>query len=162
MLEARGVKISEDQDPRSRDFFLEVTIDRGSYTPCIITSYSIGGESPSNHAKSHPFRMDKFINAQTFSSIATQIKCGKESFNSLTQILSTLIDIFFSKEAFSLTVRLSRNTQGELAIARSNFTFDDSAMRSSNRQEDISVMRELTIESPAEIEAEKDGIVYTK
>ena len=162
MLKEKGVTISEDEDSRSRDYFLEVTIDRDSCSPCIITSYSIGGESPSNHAKLHTFGIDKRIDASTFSSIATELNCAKDSFGSLTQILSTLIHIFFNKEAFSLTARISRTTDGQLAVARSDFVFDDAAIRSCKRQTDLVGMRDIESEVPEEVEAEKDGIVYIK
>ena len=162
MLNERGVIISEDHDPRSRDYFLEVTVDRNRYLPCIITSYSIGGESPSNHAKSHTFGLDKRINASTFSSIATELKCAKESFDALTKLLYTLIDIFFNKEGFSLTARISRTADGQLAVARSDFVFDDAAIRSCKRQTNLIEMRDVENELSEEVEAEKDGIVYIK
>lgn len=162
MLQRFGVPISEDENPKSRDYFLEVTVDRAKFTPCIITSFSIGGESPESHAKVHSLRLDKKVNASTFSSIAAELKCKPESFDSLTKILSSMINIFFSNEAFSLTARLSRNAQGQLAVARSNFNFDDAAFRSSKRQEDIQILRNIQEEVPEEVEAEKDGIVYIK
>ena len=162
MLSERGVPISEDENPKSRDYFLEVTIDRIKSMPCIITSYSIGGESASNHAKSHPLGLDKRIDASMFSSIATELKCPKESFDSLTKILSSMIDIFFTKEAFSLMVRLSRNAQGHIAVARSTFDFDDAAFRSRKRQEDLQASRDTESERPEERDAEKDGIVYVR
>jgi len=162
MLEDRSVKILEDENSKSRDYFLEVTIDRASHTPCIITSYSIGGESPSHHAKSHPFAFDGKTDASLFSSISEELGCKEESFESLTHILSSLIDIFVSKGAFSMTVRLSRNMKGELAVARSDFTFDDAAICSSKRHEDIKAMRDVSTENLTAVEAEKDGIVYIK
>ena len=72
------------------------------------------------------------------------------------------MDLFFNKDAFSLVVRISRNSRGKLAVARSDFTFDDAAIRSGNRQEDILAMRDVSTEIPEEVEAEKDGIVYIK
>lgn len=162
MLEEMGVPISDDQDPRSRDYFLTIGIDRSKYKPCIVTSYSIGGESSHNHAKSHPLSMDKHVDSTTFSSIAGELKCKRESYDSLTKILSSMMSIFFDKEAFSLSVRISRDTQGQLAVARSSFAFDDAAFRSGKRHGDIHEMRDLKEEVPEEVEAEKDGIVYIK
>jgi len=46
-----------------------------------------------------------------------------------------MVVIFFSKEAFSVTVKLSRNANGKIAVARSEFTFDDAAFCSGRRQE---------------------------
>lgn len=162
MLKERGVTISEDEDSRSRDYFLDITIDRANYAPTIITSYSIGGESAHHHAKSHPFGLDKKVDASTFSSIATELNCRKESFHTLTRILGSLIAIFFDKEAFALATRISRNAKGELAVARSSFYFDDAAFRSCERQGDLQISEDFANKAPEEIEAEKDGIVYVK
>ena len=74
----------------------------------------------------------------------------------------TLMDIFFNNDAFSLVVRVSRNSNGELAVARSDFTFDDAAMRSGKMHKDITTMRDVSTEVSEEVEAEKDGIVYIK
>ena len=162
MLKEMGVTLTESEDPRSRDYFLTVTLDRTNYTPCIITSFSIGGESAQNNAKTYPLGLEKHINGSMFSSIATDLNCQKESFESLTKILSSIVEIFFNKEAFSLTTRVSRNNRGELSVARSSFTFDDAAFRSGKRHGDIQGMRDTKDEVPEEVEAEKDGIVYIK
>ena len=158
MLESHGIPISQSEDPESRDYFLTLNVDRTHYTPCIVTSYSIGGESPQLHAKTYPLGFDK----ATLSSIATDLNCKEASFESLSHLLSSLIDVFFGKEASSLSIRVSRNQQGELTVARAEFTFDDAAFRSSGRNADLQEMREIKDEVPEELEAEKDGIVYIK
>jgi succinyl-CoA synthetase alpha subunit len=162
MLQDIGVPIADDQDPRSRDYFLTIGIDRSNCKPGIVTSYSIGGESPHNHAKTHVVGMDKHVDASTFASIASELNCKRDSFDSLTKILAAMMDIFFNKEAFFLSARLSRDAQGQLAVARSSFTFDDAAFRSGMRHGDIQEMRDFQDEVPEEVEAEKDGIVYIK
>lgn len=162
MLEDLGVPISKSEDPENRDYFLTLTVDRTSYTPCITTSFSIGGESPHLHAKSYPLALDKIEDESTLSSIATDLNCKEESLDSLSLLLSSLIDIFFGKEASSLSTRISRNRQGELAVARAEFSFDDAAFRSGKRHADLQEMRDASNEVPEEVEAEKDGIVYIK
>lgn len=162
MLANRRVSVSEDENPRSREYFLQITVDRATCTPCIITSYSIGGESPQIHAKSHALGLDMRVNGSTYSSIVAELNCSRDSYESLTRILTALIDIFFRKEASSLTVRLSRNASSKISVARSEFSFDDAAFRSSKRQEDIQAMRDVEREISEEVEAGKDGIVYIK
>ena len=162
MLENLGVQISRFEDPESRDYFLTIAVDRTNYAPCIITSYSIGGESAQIHAKTYPLQMDKIVNESTLSSIAADLKCGKESHESLSLILSSLTNIFFAKEASSLSTRISLNREGELAVARAEFEFDDAAFRSGRRNADLQTMRDTSNEIPEAIEAEKDGIVYIK
>ena len=162
MLAGVGVPLTESEDPQSKDYFLTVTVDRTGYTPCIITSFSVGGESSRHHAKTYPLGLGKNLDGAMFSSIATDLNCQRQSFDSLTKILTAMIEIFFSREGSSLTTRLSRNDEGNLAVARSSFTFDDAAFRSGQRQGDIQEMRDVKDEVPEELEAEKDGIVYIK
>lgn len=162
MLENLGVLISKSEDPESRDYFLTLTVDRTNYTPCIVTSHSIGGESPHLHAKTYPLELDKVENESTLSSIATDLNCKEELLDALSLLLSALIDIFFGKEASSLSTRVSRNQQGELVVARAEFTFDDAAFRNVKRNADLQEMRDTSNEVPEEVEAEKDGIVYIK
>lgn len=162
MLENLGVPISKSEDPESRDYFLTVAVDRTNYTPCIITSFSIGGESPHLHAKTYPLGLSEVEKESRLSSIATDLNCKDESLDSLSLILSSLVDIFFGKEASYLSTRISRNQTGELAVARAEFSFDDAAFTSGKRHADIHEMRDAGTEVPEEVEAEKDGIVYIK
>ena len=162
MLENLGVPVSKSEDPESRDYFLTLSVDRMNYTPCIITSFSIGGESPQIHAKTYRLQMNKVVDDSTFSSISRDLKCGEQSLESLSLLLSSLIDIFFGKEASSLSTRISRNQKGELAVARAEFDFDDAAFRSAKRHADLQGMRDTSYMMPEEVEAEKDGIVYIK
>lgn len=162
MLEDLGVPISKFEDPESRDYFLTLTVDRTNYTSCIVTSFSIGGESPQLHAKTYPLALDKIEDDSMLSTLAADLDCKEESLDSLSLLLSSLIDIFFGKEATSLSTRISRNQQGELAVARAEFSFDDAAFRSGKRHADLQEMRDTSNEVPGELEAEKDGIVYIK
>ena len=162
MLESFGLPISKSEDPESRDYFLTLTVDRTNYVPCVITSFSIGGESPQIHAKTYNLHMDRVIDDSTFSSIATDLKCGTKSLESLSRLLSSLIDIFFGREASSLSTRISRDREGQLAVARAEFSFDDAAFRSSKRHAYIHALRDVSDEVPEEVEAEKDGIVYIR
>lgn len=162
MLENLGVPISKSEDPESKDYFLTLAVDRTNYTPCVITSFSIGGESPHIHAKSYPLHFDKVLDDSTLSSIAADLKCGEESLDSLSLLLCSLEDIFFGKEASSLSTRISRNQEGELAVARAEFDFDDAALRSGKRNTDLQDIRDTSNDVPEEVEAGKDGIVYIK
>ena len=162
MLEELGVPISKSEDPESRDYFLTLRVDRTNYAPCIITSFSIGGESPQLHAKTYPLPMDKVVDDSTFSSIAADLRCGQESFKSLSILLSSLIDIFFGREVSSVATRIARDREGKLAVARAEFEFDDAAIRSGKRNVDLQQMRDTSNEIPEEVEAEQDSIVYIK
>ena len=162
MLDDLGLPISKSEDPESRDYFLTVAVDRTKYAPCIITSFSIGGESAQLHAKTYDLQMDKVVDDSTLSSIATDLKCGEESLESLSLLLSSLINIFFDKEASSLSIRVARDQGGKFTPARAEFEFDDAAFRSGRRHADLQQMRDISNEVPEEVEAEKAGIVYIR
>ena len=162
MLEKLGVSISKSEDPESRDYFLTIAVDRKTCMPCVVTSFSIGGESPQIHAKSYSLQSNKIIDDSKMSSIAADLKCGEASLDSLSHLLSSLINIFYDKEASSLSTRISRNREGELAVARAEFDFDDAAFRSGKRHSDLQTLRDTSNEVPEEVEAEKEGIVYIK
>ncbi|CAF9929096.1 hypothetical protein IMSHALPRED_007813 [Imshaugia aleurites] len=158
MLTSSGARFTS-QNPKA----LECSKTLGTnYTSCIVTSFSIGGESPQLHAKTYPLALDKIEDDSMLSTLAADLDCKEESLDSLSLLLSSLIDIFFGKEATSLSTRISRNQQGELAVARAEFSFDDAAFRSGKRHADLQEMRDTSNEVPGELEAEKDGIVYIK
>ena len=169
MLEAKGVPIMKQEDPESRDYFLTITFDRNAYQPCLITSYSIGGESPHLHAKSYLLRfgvidLDRAIMSHIMSDFRVKLNLGDRgdpSFDSLARIVISLFHIFYEREASSLSIRISRDLQGQFEVARATFEFDDAAHRS-KRHGDIQALRDTKDEVPEEVEAEKDGIVYIK
>ena len=54
------------------------------------------------------------------------------------------------------------HSSGSLEVSNLDFTFDDAAFRSSNRQSDLHALRDTSLEDPVEVSAESDGIVYIK
>ena len=175
MLQEKGISISKAEDPEAKDYFLTVTFDRGLYQPCVISSFSIGGESAHNHARL--YRLNYNANRRIdFNAAASDIMptilsefriptassdASAAASESISQILSAMIDIFEQKEASSLTTRVTCGLQGRFEVIRANFQFDDAAQKS-GRHEDIKAMRDTSEEKPEEVEAEKDGIVYVK
>ena len=169
MLKHKGVAMTEQEDPEARDYFLTVTFDRNLYKPCIITSFSIGGESAHIHAKSYPMEfgdhgayithVDSVLSDFRVKSPTGEMR--QRSWDSLAKILSSLVEIFYEKEASSLYTRVTSDMRGSFTVARADFEFDDGALQS-RRQLDIKAMQDITKEVPEEVEAEKDGIIYIK
>ena len=81
---------------------------------------------------------------------------------SLAALVQEIVSLFMTKEAFLLETNVSLAPNGNLEVRGARFGFDDAAYRSSKRQEDIHKLRNKAEEVPAEVEAEKDGIVYIK
>lgn len=156
-----GLPVSSMEDSKARDYFLTITIDRKNCTPCIITSHSIGGESPQIHACSYPLIFKQHVDGPTMRNIARDLDFNIDSANPIEGIIHKLVHVFLEKEASSLSTRLSRSLQGEFEVARAILAFDDAAHRS-KRHKDIQKMRNTEYEVAEEVEAEKDGIVYIK
>lgn len=174
ILRQKGVSVPSAEDPDAKDYFLTVTLDRKSFKPAVITSYSIGGESAHNHAEVYPLNLYKgsHIDPQGLTQLAEQVLSDfnlarsssglpESAVTSVRKVLSALIETFFEKEAFSLTTRISRNANGQFEIARANFEFDDAAHRIS-RQPEVFGIRDTSKDVPEEADAEKDGFIYVK
>jgi succinyl-CoA synthetase alpha subunit len=69
--------------------------------------------------------------------------------------------MFYEKEAFFLSTSVVERL-GEIKVVGARFGFDDAAYRSCGRQAGLQALRDVAAEDPAELEAEKSGIVYIK
>ena len=172
MLKQREVSTTQHEDPEARDYFLTITFDRTLYKPCLIVSYSIGGESAYIHAKTFPLGFgDRGAYKPHLEAIMSEFRIvppatgdsetKQRSTDSLSSILSALIKIFYEKEASLLHTRVAHDPQGNFNVVRCDFAFDDGALRS-KRHAELLAMRDTTRDVPEEFEAEKDGIVYIK
>ena len=175
LLERKGLYLCREEDSETKDYFLTVTFDRNTCKPCVIRSYSIGGEIAHHHARSHTLEMTSTEHAGASRllevveqvlvdfGISKTIETGETIHRSVEKILQSLVKIFLDKEAFSLVVRvaLKQSPSPHFEIVRANFEFDDAAHRS-GRHTDIQAVRDSSGENAVELEAEKDGIVYVK
>ena len=162
MLADTGVPIAEKSNSTRRNDWITITIDRSSCKPCIFTASSSGDASPHVHGKKHLIGLERYVGDSTLSSIASELQCKETSNDSLKAILSAMNTNFFEQEAFSLSVALSRDSLGQLAVLKSSLILDDAAFRSSKRHADIHALRDFESEVPEEVEAERHGIVYIK
>lgn len=160
LLRSRGVNASG-YSGTGRQRLLAVAVDRSSLSPCIIAS---AAEDPANfHAESKKFPFDyrKGLDSSQIPEIASFLQLSGSAVESLPKLLSGLISLYMSKEAFLLeTVFVER--LGEVKVVNARFGFDDAAFRSAKRQAGIHALRRIQDEDPAEFEAESDGIVYIK
>ncbi|EFE40332.1 succinyl-CoA synthetase beta subunit, putative [Trichophyton verrucosum HKI 0517] len=155
LLKEQDISVVESKGPAN--FTLAIAIDRKTCGPCITVSNSTDGNThkfPFNyHARNFDIASVKdTLGFTKYPSMATE---------SLEKLLHGLMNIFVTKEAFLLEVKagIAPDTNN-IQIIDARFGFDDAAYRSSGRQGDIHVLRNKADEVPAEVEAEKDGIVY--
>ncbi|KAI9732475.1 MAG: hypothetical protein M1818_007513 [Claussenomyces sp. TS43310] len=160
LLRERGINAS-DYSGSGRQRLLGVGVDRSAQSPCIIAS---AGSDPYNiHAdvKRFPFDYRTGWRADQVLAIADHLQISESSRRTLPKLLGELVDLYMTREAFLLETHIVERL-GELKVTGARFGFDDAAFRSNNRQADIHTLRRIEDEVAAEVEAERDGIVYIK
>ncbi|KAI1386939.1 succinyl-CoA synthetase-like protein [Hypoxylon trugodes] len=162
LLLQRNIPITQDPSPGPRKL-LAVSINRSTRSPCIVASPT---NDVSQAAKlDFPYNQPEAIDLPFASTVARHLRLDPIYISPLHDILRKLIALFIEKEAFLLSTQIitSPNTETlSLSATGLRLGFDDAAYRSTNRQSDIHVLRNISTEDPAEVAAEKDGIVYIK
>ncbi|KAI8629121.1 hypothetical protein F5Y19DRAFT_485046 [Xylariaceae sp. FL1651] len=164
LLRQRGISIVPVISEQSERRLLAVTLNRSTNSPCIIASPSIDGDA----TKMKRFDYDYGIGATALDidAIASHIGLDTSSvevISSLHTLVTELVILFAEKEAYLLETHLITSNQNpQIAVTAARFGFDDAAHRSGKRQADIQALRDIRVEDPAEVDVEKDGIVYIK
>ena len=164
LLVKRGIPVSEDGECNSQrpDCFLIVSVDRKTCRSCIIRSVHARDDPTHTNNKSYAIESDRKVSPETLRAISENLPNPNASSTSLSNIISAMLGIFFDMEAYSLKVQVALNEETEFEVVKSRFTFDDAAIKTGKRHEEIRDMRDTEAETPEEVEAEKDGIVYIK
>lgn len=165
LLRERGLPVIDSNSISGNGYLLAVTLNRSTRSPCVIASSSADGSAK----ELERFDYDYKVGAEALDISAIASHLGLDSSNndvisSLRTIITGLVTLFAEKEAYLLQTHLvaSQSVTPEIRIASARFGFDDAAHRSGNRQADIQALRDTAVEDAAELEAEKDGIVYVK
>ncbi|KAI1175398.1 succinyl-CoA synthetase-like protein [Nemania sp. FL0916] len=165
LLRERGLPVTHDTSSPDGSHLLAVTLNRSTKSPCIVASPS--AHSNAKNVKRFDYDYELGPKSLNFSAIASHL--GFDSTNngvvsSLRHIVAGLVTLFAEKEAYLLEthVVISKSARPEISIVYARFGFDDASHRSGKRQADIQALRDTSVEDPAELEAEKDGIVYIK
>lgn len=163
LLRERGINASE-YSGKGRKRMIGVAIDRSSLSPCIVASPSSESDLKPSEVKRFPFDYQKGFDPIRLPAIIQHLQLDENSqtsHDSLPKLINNLIELFMQKEAFLLQTMFVERL-GELKVVGAHFGFDDAAFRSTKRQGDIHALRRIENEDAAEVEAEKDGIVYIK
>jgi len=112
-------------------------------------------------AKRFPFDYRVGVDGLRVGRIAEHLRLGHGSVDSLRKVINGLATLFYEKEAFLLETKVVERL-GEVKVVNAYFGFDDAAFRTLGRQADIQALRNLDAGDPAEVEAERNGIVYIK
>jgi succinyl-CoA synthetase alpha subunit len=166
LLRQRGLAVIDTTSSQGERRLLAVTVNRSTGSPCVIASASVDGDGKKMKKFDYdygigPTELD--IKAIT-SQIGLEGVSGEAFTSSLRAIITELVTLFAEKEAYLLETQLvtSNDTNPKIAVAYAHFGFDDAAHRSGKRQADIQALRDTSVDNAAEVDAEKDGIVYIK
>lgn len=162
LLRQHGISTSNSLG-HAKQHMLAVAIDRTNKCPTIIVSPNPTKPEDiiQTETRSYPFDYQKGFDTALIPQIALHLGIHPSAQASLQTVLTRLVGLFMEKEAFLLETQVVEHLGG-LEVVDAHFGFDDAAFRSTKRQEDIHGLRQIDSEDPAEIEAEKEGIVYIK
>ena len=165
LLEVRGVLVSSKERQEADKRYLAISVDRTNRVPVIIASPTAQNGKIFPRSKSFQYDYNDGPSDQTAKAVFEHLHMDAAppmAMASTAKLLRALTDIFKTNEAYALATHFSGTQDGNIAVERAEFGFDDSAYKSGKRQADIFALRDLSKEDPDTLEAEKDGIVYFK
>ena len=148
---------------------LAIGIDRSARSPAIMVAPSIedwteAAQRTTAPVKNFPFDYRRGPDSLAIERIASHLQLsnkGDSAVDSLRRLINTLTDLFYKKEGLLLTTHIVERL-GELKVVHARFAFDQASFRNGTPPDKIKAMHVRVTEEPAEIEAEKNGIVYVK
>ncbi|KAI0399677.1 hypothetical protein F4802DRAFT_588412 [Xylaria palmicola] len=170
LLRERGMPVIDGTSAPGEKCLLAVTLNRSTSSPCVVAAAQYADGSVKD-LKKFDYDYGAGVEALDVSAIASQLGLhgsdDDDVVSSLRAILAGLLHLFSEKEAYLLATHLAAadaedGTPRRLAIASARLGFDDAAHRSGGRQADIQALRDPSAEDAAEVEAERDGIVYLR
>lgn len=163
MLNERGIP-TVDPPTIKDEKFVAISIDREARQPCIIASPSTDPQYAFQQSKKFPFAYgsDDATSEDLITAVSTHLKVSENGKRSLQRLISELVGIFMSKEAFVVQTKFALDDQGGLQVQGAKFGFDDAAFRSSGRQAEVHALRDINSEVREDVEAEKEGMIYVK
>lgn len=145
--------------------YLAISIDRNTRTPCILAS-----PDPHNHFPLHtipfpyplPEKLEPLVRS-LLPEICKRIALPHSGpiKKVLFPLLANMIQMFCDHEGVLFTTLVHYdNTQRGMKVGSAQFHFDDAA--SFRREAELQSLRDTSLYSPEELEAEKSGLIYIK
>ncbi|KAJ5975939.1 hypothetical protein N7481_009646 [Penicillium waksmanii] len=160
LLKEKGVLVNG--SPYKSDASISISVDRTSLSPCIVASPTADFDPAQSRRFPFTYSQANFDGNHLITQVTSHLGLPASAQGRVSSLVQALWDIFREKEAFVLETQIGTAANGGLEVHTARFGFDDAAFRSSGRQEGIHRLRNTAEEVPAEIEAEKDGIVYIR
>ena len=165
LLSKHGITVRSEETQDVDKRYLGITVDRTNRCPAIVASPSTDDNQKFVRARYFPYDYNDGPTEPQLVEVfrALQMDAAPPmAMATLGKLVRALVSIFKEKEAFALSTHLTSTDNGDIAVDRAEFSFDDSAYKSGKRQEDIFSQRDKVAEDPDEVEAEQYGIVYVK
>lgn len=161
-----GLSVSMDEAPKD-GHYLGVIVDRTERSPCIVAAPTADVSAIDQRVKRFPYDWREGPSESVISQAIEHLQLGSAPITAKRQaqsLIANLARMYKEKEATILSGCISVGGSGNLKLHQPSITlmFDDSAYKSGKRQEDVHRLRQKDQEDLAEIEAEKDGIVYVR
>lgn len=149
--------VSERAPKGQQTWHLGLTIDREGCCPVFVLQDIISGTKDR-----FALKYSEGITEDTRLAIAEIIGSKGQELTVLGHILETMFKIFTERDLTNLRIKLGLSKSEKpwkLVCQTSSMTIDDAAAK---RQPEVFGLRDVKEEDPAEVEAEKSGLVYIK
>lgn len=165
MLKEKGILVSESAGTHQDRRYLAITVNRSNRCPAILASPTTDPARVYRRGKTFDYDYQKGPDKSTTDAVMRHLQLDAAPPVAMAvgvKLLNTLVDMFKNKEAYALETHIIGTEDGSLQVDYAKFSFDDSAAKSAQRQQDIQAQRDMSRTDPDEVSVEKDGIVYIK
>lgn len=161
-----GISMSLDEAPKD-GYYVGIIVDRTERCPCIAVAPTADESQIDARVKRFTYDWQEGPSESLINDAIDYMQMGSApsaAKQQIHQLITSLAKMYKEKEAIILSGCVSVGGSGNLKLHQPSVTlmFDDAAYRSCKRQEDVHRLRQKEQEDPAELEAEKDGIVYVR
>lgn len=144
--------------------FVGITVSRSDRCPCIIAAPTADATQLDKRVRRFPFDYRQGPTKETIQSALAYLQLDAAPPKAKSQAVETinaLWKLFVEKEAIRTNVTLAVSPSADnLTVHDPYLYFDDAAFKSNKRHADLHSLRDTTALAPAELEAEKSGIVF--
>lgn len=166
LLKQYNIETTEAPKDEADSRLIVLTVARSARSPCIIVSPATREDAIHHRSVHIPYDYEAGVESDQLKDALKHLQLSSASAPvqaSVSEVITNLSKLFKEKEAISLEVRLNAlNSDSKPSVYAPILKFDDAAFRSTQRHKDLHALRDTSLEDPAEIAAEPDGIVYVK
>lgn len=165
LLKSYNISVSPSQ-PQNTDstHFLGITVARSDRKPCIIAAPTTNPDQLPHRARRFPFDYREGPTKETIQSALSHLQLDAAPPKAKAQaveLINNLWKLYTEKEAITTTLSAALSPSQDTLVTYDPYLFfDDAAFKSNKRHADLHSLRDTSSIPPAELEAEKSGIVY--